>query len=300
MAQFLMTKAEFLTTKEVAALLRIKERTVYDLVKEGSIPVSRVTGKLLFPRELVEAWVRRNAETEGGIEAVMRPPPVLAGSHDPLLEWAIRESGSGIATFFDGSLDGLSRVGEGKALACGMHVYEPDSEDWNIDHVSQVLQGMPVVVVEWAVRSQGLILAPGNPKSINGIADLAGEKFIPRQKQAGSYVLLKHLLDEEGLNPATLDLLAPPARSELDVAIAVAEGKADAGLGIEAVARQQRLEFKGLFQERYDLVVWRRDYFETPFQALLRFATSDNFLRRAEEMRGHDISSLGTIRLNGA
>ena len=292
--------AEFLTTKEVAALLRIKERTVYDLVKEGSIPVSRVTGKLLFPRELVEAWVRRNAETEGGIEAVMRPPPVLAGSHDPLLEWAIRESGSGIATFFDGSLDGLSRVGEGKALACGMHVYEPDSEDWNIDHVSQVLQGMPVVVVEWAVRSQGLILAPGNPKSINGIADLAGEKFIPRQKQAGSYVLLKHLLDEEGLNPATLDLLAPPARSELDVAIAVAEGKADAGLGIEAVARQQRLEFKGLFQERYDLVVWRRDYFETPFQALLRFATSDNFLRRAEEMRGYDISSLGTIRLNGA
>ena len=281
--------AEFLTTKEVAALLRIKERTVYDLVKEGSIPVSRVTGKLLFPRELVEAWVRRNAETEGGIEAVMRPPPVLAGSHDPLLEWAIRESGSGIATFFDGSLDGLSRVGEGKALACGMHVYEPDSEDWNIDHVSQVLQGMPVVVVEWAVRSQGLILAPGNPKSINGIADLAGEKFIPRQKQAGSYVLLKHLLDEEGLNPATLDLLAPPARSELDVAIAVAEGKADAGLGIEAVARQQRLEFKGLFQERYDLVVWRRDYFETPFQALLRFATSDNFLRRAEEMRGYDI-----------
>ena len=292
--------SEFLTTKEVAALLRIKERTVYDLVKEGSIPVSRVTGKLLFPRELVEAWVRRNAETEGGIEAVMRPPPVLAGSHDPLLEWAIRESGSGIATFFDGSLDGLSRVGEGKALACGMHVYEPDSEDWNIDHVSQVLQGMPVVVVEWAVRSQGLILAPGNPKSINGIADLAGEKFIPRQKQAGSYVLLKHLLDEEGLNPATLDLLAPPARSELDVAIAVAEGKADAGLGIEAVARQQRLEFKGLFQERYDLVVWRRDYFEKPFQALLRFATSDNFLRRAEEMRGYDISSLGTIRLNGA
>ena len=92
----------------------------------------------------------------------MRPPPVLAGSHDPLLEWAIRESGSGIATFFDGSLDGLSRVGEGKALACGMHVYEPDFEDWNIDHVSQVLQGMPVVVVEWAVRSQGLILEPKN------------------------------------------------------------------------------------------------------------------------------------------
>ena len=97
--------ADFLTTKEVAELLRIKERTVYDLVKEGSIPVSRVTGKLLFPRELVEAWVRRSAQTKSGIDSVLQPPLVLAGSHDPLLDWALRESGSGIATFFDGSLD---------------------------------------------------------------------------------------------------------------------------------------------------------------------------------------------------
>ena len=125
-----------------------------------------------------------------------------------------------------------------------MHVYEPESEDWNIDHVNQVLQGMSVVVVEWAVRSQGLILPPGNPKSIDGIADLADQKFIPRQKQAGSYVLLSQLLDEKNMDPATLDLVAPTARSELDVAVAVAEGKADAGLGIEAAARQQRLEFK--------------------------------------------------------
>ena len=91
--------ADFLTTKEVAELLRIKERTIYDLVKEGSIPVSRVTGKLLFPRELVEAWVRRSAQTKSGIDSVLQPPLVLAGSHDPLLDWALRESGSGIATF---------------------------------------------------------------------------------------------------------------------------------------------------------------------------------------------------------
>lgn len=73
------------------------------------------------------------------------------------------------------------------------------------------------------------------------------------------------------------------------MAIAVAEGKADAGLVIEAVARQKRIDSKGLFQERYDLVIWRRDYFEKPFQALLRFAACNAFLRRAEEMRGYDI-----------
>ncbi|MEE2688889.1 MAG: helix-turn-helix transcriptional regulator [Pseudomonadota bacterium] len=292
--------AEFLTTKEVAALLRIKERTVYDLVKEGSIPVSRVTGKLLFPRELVEFWVRRNAQTSGGIEAVTQPPPILAGSHDPLLDWAIRESGCGIATLFDGSLDGLTRVGEGKAIACGVHVYEPDREDWNVRNISRVLHGMPVVVVEWAIRSQGLILAPGNPKSIFGVSDVQGMKFIPRQKQAGSYVLLSHLLSAHGMDPMRLDMIDPPARSELDVALAVAEGKADVGLGIEAVARQQKLEFIELIRERYDIVVWRRDFFEPPLQSLLRFATSEGFRRRAEEMGGYEISGLGTVRLNGA
>ena len=292
--------AEFLTTKEVAALLRIKERTVYDLVKYGSIPVSRVTGKLLFPRELVEFWVRRNAQTSGGIEAVTQPPPILAGSHDPLLDWAIRESGCGIATLFDGSLDGLTRVGEGKAIACGVHVYEPDSKDWNVRNISRVLHGMPVVVVEWAIRSQGLILAPGNPKSIFGVSDFQGMKFIPRQKQAGSYVLLSHLLSANNMDPMRLDMIDPPARSELDVALAVAEGKADVGLGIEAVARQQNLEFIELIRERYDIVVWRRDFFEPPLQSLLRFATSESFRRRAEEMGGYEISGLGTVRLNGA
>ena len=221
--------ADFLTTKEVAELLRIKERTVYDLVKEGSIPVSRVTGKLLFPRELVEAWVRRNAQTTSGIDSVLQPPLVLAGSHDPLLDWALRESGSGIATFFDGSLDGLTRLGEGKAVACGMHVFEPERDDWNVGHVAQLLHGMPVVLIEWSTRQQGLIVAPGNPKKIKGIADLGQGKFIPRQKQAGSYILLSHLMAREGLDPATLDMLETPARSELDVAIAVAKGKADAG-----------------------------------------------------------------------
>ena len=82
---------EYLTTKEVAALLRIKERKVYELVSEGAIPVSRATGKLLFPRDMVEAWVRRHVDFRGGTEGLVARPAVVAGSHDPLLDWALRE-----------------------------------------------------------------------------------------------------------------------------------------------------------------------------------------------------------------
>ena len=290
---------EFLTTKEVAALLRIKERKVYELVAENAIPVSRVTGKLLFPRALIEAWVWRHAEYRGGIEGLQARPPVVAGSHDPLLEWSLRESGSELAAFFDGSLDGLGRLAAGNAIAAGLHVYEPDVEDWNREHVARAMPGAPVVLLEWAWRTQGLVVPPGNPKGIERLGDLAGLTLIPRQQQSGSHLLLDHLLRAAGVERRQLQLLAPPARSEADVALAVADGKADAGLAVETVARQFRLGFVPLFRERYDLAAWRREVFERPLQHLLAFGRSAAFARRAEELGGYDTSGLGTVRHNG-
>lgn len=290
---------EFLTTREVAALLRIKERKVYELVADEAIPHSRVTGKLLFPRDMVEAWVRRHVDFREGTEGLVERPPVVAGSHDPLLDWALRESGSGLATFFDGSLNGLRRLAEGGAVAAGMHVYEPDREDWNRSHIRERIPGLPVILVEWAKRMQGLVLAPGNPRSVAGIGDLAGCRVVPRQQEAGSRVLLEYLMNRAGLDRTLITMLDPPARSEADVALAVAEGKADAGLAVETVARQYRLDFLPLFRERYDLAVWRRDFFEPPLQALMSFASTAAFAERAAELNGYDISGLGKVRYNG-
>ena len=290
---------DFLTTKELAALLRIKERKVYELVGESAIPVSRVTGKLLFPRDLIEAWVRQNTEYAGGVETLGQRPAVIAGSHDPLLDWALRESGSEIATFFDGSLDGLRRLAAGKALGAGLHLYRPEDETWNQAQLQELAPGLPVVLVEWAWRVQGLVVPAGNPKGISGLADLPGLTLIPRQKDAGSHLLLTHLLEREGLDPSALAFLQPPARSEADVALAIAEGKADTGFAVETVARQFRLDFVPLFRERYDLAVWRHDYFEPPFQALLAFCHSEAFARRAAELGGYETSGLGRVRYNG-
>jgi excisionase family DNA binding protein len=290
---------EFLTTKEVADLLRIKERKVYELAGNGTIPVSRVTGKLLFPRDLVVAWVRHNTEIEGGVQQYQPKPLVLAGSHDPLLDWALRESGAGIATYFDGSLSGLDRLAQGQALAAGMHVFEPESETWNVNHVSEAMPGEPIVLIEWARRTQGLVVPPGNPKAIRGVPDLKGTTVIPRQRNAGSHVLLTHLCADAGLGAGAIDFLDPPARNETDVALAVAEGKADAGLAIQSAARQYRLDFVALAEERYDLAVWRRDVFEAPMQALLTFCRTPAFAARADELGGYDISGLGTVHYNG-
>ncbi len=293
-----------MTTREVAEYLRIKERKVYELVREGRIPCSRVTGKWLFPRPLVDLWLARATELPDGLppEAVagQAPPPVVAGSHDPLLDWALRQSGSDLALLPGGSLDGLARLAAGEAMVAGLHVLDDESGAYNLPVIAQALAGRPVVAIEWARRRQGLVVAPDNPLGIASIADLAARKarIVPRQQEAGSQILFLHLLGRAGLALEDLNLIAEPARSETDLALAVLEGRADAGLAIEAAARQHRLGFVPLHEERYDLVMARRDYFEPPVQQLMAFVRSRPFADRAREMRGYDVSGVGRVVMN--
>ena len=137
------------------------------------------------------------------------------------------------------------------------------------------------------------------PQGLASAADLAGVRFVPRQPEAGSYLLLRHLVAEAGIDLETIAMLEPPARTEADVAQHVLEGRADAGLAVETVARMHRLDFIPLFRERYDLLVWRREYFEAPMQRLLAFCANAAFRRRATEIGGYDLAGLGTVRYNG-
>lgn len=295
-------KHPYLTTREVADLLRLKERKVYDLVAEGDIPCIKATGKLLFPRDLVEAWLARALEFKSGGESLKERPPIVAGSHDPLLDWALREAETGLAVAFGGSLDGLRRMAKGEAMLAGTHLAaegQAVGRSWNVEHVRRQLAGQPVVVLEFARRTQGLIVAPGNPLKLASAAGLKRRRVVGRQREAGSFVLLERLLEDAGLELADLSLVPAPARTEADVALAVAEGAADAGLAIEAVARQYRLGFVPLLEERYDLVIWRRAAFEPAVQKLLAFGRTRAFGERAAQLGGYDVSGFGAVRYNG-
>ncbi|MFQ5764095.1 MAG: substrate-binding domain-containing protein [Rhodospirillales bacterium] len=292
-----------MTTREVAEYLRIKERKVYGLVRDKRIPCTRVTGKWLFPKHLVDLWVARGTEFPELAGAAVGPaPPVAAGSHDPLLEWSLRESGCELAMMPGGSLDGLERLAAGEAMLCGLHVLDAETDTYNVPLVAQACAGLDVVLIEWAWREQGLVVAPGNPLGIGSVADLKAKKarVVARQAEAGSQILFQHLLAEAGLDAAEIELLEKPARSETDLGLAVLEGKADAGVAVASVAHQYRLDFIGLKRERYDLLVRRRDYFEAPVQSLVAFTSTDAFTDRARDMAGYDVSGLGRVVYNAA
>lgn len=287
--------AEFLTVRELADLLRVKERKIYQLVADGEVPCRKVTGKLLFPRAEIDAWLAGGQQAP--VAAPGRRPAVVAGSHDPLLDWAIRESGSGLPTLFDGSLDGLARFAAGEASVAGLHIPEDEAE-WNVASVRALGAGRNGVLIEWAWRERGLLVAPGNPGRIAGIADLAGKRLVARQDRSGSQILFVQLLAAAGLAASGLSWERLAARTETETADAIREGRADAGLGLAAVARQHGLDFVPLLKERFDLLVCRQFYFEPPFQRLLAFCREETFHRRAADLGGYDISGLGRVRDN--
>ena len=286
-------------TREVAEYLRLKERRIYDLVRRNALPYVRATGKLLFPRAQIDAWLAAKAGQRAPAQSAA-VPTIVAGSHDPLLDWATRESGSGLAVLACGSRGGLDRFVAGDAMLAALHWLDTASGEYNVPLVRDRLPDADLVMVEWAQRSQGLVLARGNPLQIRNLADLGRThaRVIGRQPDAGSHRLLEHLLAEAGIAAATLNWLARPALAETDLAAAIAAGTADAGVAIEAAARAHGLEFRPLCTERLDLVVRRRDYFEMPVQALLTFARTSEFSARATALGGYDITHTGRVVFN--
>lgn len=294
--------SDFLTTRELAALLRVKERKVYNLVATGSLPVRRVTGKLLFPRKEIETWLGGTAEphkADAAPATASDPSPlplILAGGHDPLLEWALRESRSGIAAFLDGALDGLDRAARGECVAVGLHV--PDPHGWNVGAVEGRFCRDPWVLIEWARRVRGLIYRPDRTRPPKGLKDIRGLRFQARQPEAGSELVLDRLLSAEKMTRADLKLVDTIERTETDLAQAIATGRADVGLGIAAAARLHNLRFLPLLEERFDLLVWRKAYFDPPFQKLVAFCHAPLFEARAAELGGYDVSGFGTVHYN--
>jgi putative molybdopterin biosynthesis protein len=268
-------------------------------VSKQEIPTTRLSGKLLFSRERIDAWVRGHTSGKANAQAV-RPPALLVGSHDPLLDWAIRESRCGLASMCYGSLDGVDRIAAGQASVAAIHLPPGKGSRRNIGICQERLAREDMVLISWALREQGLVLAPGNPLGIARLGDLPTRhaRVIARQTQAGSYLLLQELLAKEGVAPQTLQWAQTVANTESEIAAAILEGAADAGLAVRSVAKQYNLDFLPLTQESLDLIVVRASYFEAPMQALLRFAKTPAFAQHANKMSGYQIETNGQVIWN--
>lgn len=292
---------EYLTTAEAAEYLRLGERKLYELVAEGRIPCTKATGKWLFPKWQLDRWLAAGMALPDGLPP-LTAPPVVAGSHDPLLEWALRDSGSGLALLPEGSEAGLKRLRAGEATIAGVHLHNIDGPDEGANAAAVAADSSlaDAVLIAFVRREQGLVLAPGNPLALATVADVAAKRarLIERQAGAGAQALLLRHTKQAGLDISALTRVGPPAHTGDDLALAVREGRVDCGMATRAVAATRGLDFVSLAWESFDLVTRRRDYFERGPQALFAFMRTPAFTARAAALGGYDTAETGRVLLN--
>lgn len=290
---------QLLNTAEAADYLRLKERKLYELVAEGAIPCTKVTGRWLFPRAELDQWLASSLVRPDGME-LAEPLPIVGGSHDPLLEWALRESSSGLATLPEGSEAGLVRFSEGGVVAAAIHLHALDESggDANVEAVKSRGDFRDAVLIGFLRREQGLILAAGNPKKIRTVEDIAKRKahVAMRPAGAGAQLLLLALLHRAKISLQEIIAVSPPCPTGPDIAQAIRAGRADCGIATHSVANAAGLDFVPLVWERFDLVTRSHHYFRPPLQALFSFIRTPDFAARARELGGYDVSGAGLVR----
>jgi len=300
-------------SKDAQVLRGIRQKHLYANVDKDII---RMLSQGYEPEELeaafytsLERW--REEKSLAGINLGAPIPEMhtenmlrIIGSHDIALNILAamlkqRAKATKIELTHIGSLQGLIALGERKADIAGIHLLDEETGEYNLPFIKRILPGQKVAVLNLVFRQQGLMYFSGNPKNIKDIASLCNTdvRFINRQKGSGTRILLDMQLKTLGISDQSISGYDVEVDNHLAVGLAIAQGKADTGLGIEAAARSCGLDFLPLFKERYDLVIPMDVYQNPSIIPLLRIVASDEFKRIVHEVDGYDTSQTGTITL---
>jgi excisionase family DNA binding protein len=288
----------FMSVRQVAEYLHLNEKKIYALVSEGAIPATKVTGKWMFPRELIDRWMLDSAH--GGL---LTDRLVIAGSDDPLLyrivtEFA-RDTGAHalISYTATGTRLGLDLLQAQRADACGIH-WGPANES-HTRHpalLRQYSQHHNWVLIRAFRREQGLIVSPPVLNYTQQIEDLFDRQFrwALRQNGAGAQRYLLEILGKHGLNAASLKSEVT-ALSEREAAAAIAMDLADVAPGARSVATEFGLGFISLGWESFDFVLPRPIWFRRLFQDLITRLHNGQSHELADELTGYDLSGCGQL-----
>lgn len=295
---------KLLTTKDVAELLKVNEKMVYSLVQDKGLPGTKVTGKWLFPRHLVEEWLEGHIlNYEGMADALSSENGLLllAGSDDPLFQKTLglfRRKHPDIIAFFAnlGSMGGLLSMRRGLCHIGVCHLLQEDESDYNFSFAEQELT-RPPVFINFSCRQQGILVPPGNPKGIHSINDFARDdvRIVNRPLGTGTRLLLDYEVARSDITTEDITGYEEEVSRHLDAGIEVLTGRADAAPAIQAVAGILGLGFIPLRWERFDLLIRRERFFEKGVQRFMSLLHDPEFRDLARSLPGYDVSLCGKI-----
>jgi len=286
---------ELLTTKELAGFLRLNEKKVYQLVRDGGIPHVKIAGKWLFPKRHVMRWIDENVQREKDIQII--------GSDDMLLGRLVsqysRDNFPDSLAFYSsvGSLKGIQLLSQKKGQACCTHLLDMETDEYNLPILSRVLSPQEYVVVNLWHRQQGFIVKKGNPLTIRGLGDIVDKKarFINRNDGSGTRVLLEYFVRKLDLSDEEIEGFQREVNSHLEVALKVFFDEADVGLGIRYVTYLLPLDFIPLKEERFDLVVPKELWVTSVMKGLFSYVEPSRIARLSTNLPGYNLKDTGKI-----
>jgi len=251
---------------------------------EGIKPQEPATVELLHPLSLIKNTI------------------VAVGSHDNTLDIIADQIKAGhssltLSSSHVGSMGGLMAIKKGVCHLAGSHLLDIYDGSYNISYIKKYLPNRKVKLINLVFRDQGLIVSPGNPKTIKGIEDLDRNDitFINRQAGSGTRILLDYKLNQLGMEPEKISGYDNEEFTHMSVAVAVLSGSVDVGLGIFAAAKALNLDFIPVVTEQYDLII-PEEYFEWEnIQILLKTISTKEFKDRVEALGGYSTEKTGEI-----
>ncbi len=298
---------EMMNTKEVAHYLGIHEKQVYALIGLKRIPATRVTGKWVFPRKLIDEWIESNARS--GLEQAKQKTKrvgggalLASGSNDPILDILQTHVRRVHPEFYlfsasTGSTDGLKALNMGYTDIAWSHLFDPESGEYNIPFLPIYLPDVKPVVINLYYRDLGFLVAANNPLAFKGFEDLGrkGVRFINRQKGSGTRKLIDHHLSRLGIDPAHIDGYENEAYTHLEVGLSVLSNETDVGIATIAVSQLLNLFFIPITRERFDMILDQRTFFEGGVQALIEVLRSETFRGSVARLGNYDFKDSGKI-----
>jgi molybdate-binding protein/DNA-binding transcriptional regulator YhcF (GntR family) len=278
-----------------ASLINQSEKFLIELLTSGYTP-AEVEDAF---RVAMERWRKVSHTQDISPHQTIR----FAGSHDPVVAWIATHFNEISVRYnlhinFSGSLAGLMSLADGKADVAGSHLWDRETETYNIPMLKSLFPGEKMALITMANRRMGWLINRGNPKGFQTINDLARSdiRFVNRHAGSGTRVFLDGLLSKYKIDPGTISGFENQKTNHAEIALEISEGKADVGLGLEAAARAYGLDFIFENLERYDLIVTEKSFESQPVQELIVWLKTDRFKQILSSMGGYDGTISGEVR----
>ena len=301
---------KLMTTKEVAEYLGIHEKQVYALIKDNKIPCTRLTGKWIFPQNLIDEWLnhdaRKNAELPDEIYKGKREPDknyiLAAGSNDPILDILLNDirridPETNIFNCSTGSTEGLKLLEKGLTDISFCHIFDPETEEYNIPFIKSYFKDKKIAVIHLFYREIGFVTHPKHKQPIINFNEIKKRnlKIINRQPGSGTRILLDYNLEKLGINSSDIKGYENEVSTHFEVCMEILSEKADTGIASITAAKLFNLPFKPIIKESFDMVLPHSTFFDKTVQTFIKALKSDEFRKKISYLGEYDFTDSGNV-----